>query len=309
MTVYTIYTMVPRVSILVPFHNERETLPLLQEQLDQVFHTLNLSHELIAIDDGSTDNSAYSLKQSDELVLISHKQRMGKGRALEAGFARSRGAIIIFMDADLQDDPQDITKFLKKLDEGYDLVNGWRATRNDPLNKTLPSAIFNKLLLRGLLRSPFHDINCGFKAMRREVLEHVRFYGDNYRFVPVIAHKQGFRVAEVPVEHHPREYGVSKYGFFRMLYGFFDTITTYFITRFAEKPLHFFGPVGAGLGCVGAIITLWLTAERLLFGIELYKRPLLLAGIFLVIIGLQIFLSGIIAELIVYLKHQEKKSS
>ncbi len=300
--------MKPTVSVLVPFHNEVDTLPTLQQQLEEVFSREGVTYELIAIDDGSTDSSSDALKQHN-MTLVSHKRRMGKGRALEHGFEASRGEIIILMDADLQDDPYDIPKFLHRIDEGYDLVNGWRAVRNDPINKTLPSKIFNKVLLKGLLRSPFHDINCGFKAMRREVLDHIRFYGDNYRFVPVIAHKMGFKVSEVPVEHHPRKYGVSKYGFFRMMYGFLDTITTYFITRFAEKPLHFFGPIGGVTFVIGALITTYLGIERLFFGIELYKRPMLLAGIFLSIVGLQVIMTGIIAELIVYLHNNQPRRS
>ncbi len=300
--------MKPLVSVLVPFHNEVETLPTLQKQLHEVFEKLQVSYELIAIDDGSTDESSKSLEEKN-MTLIVQKRRNGKGRALEVGFEAARGDIIIFMDADLQDDPYDIPRFLAKMDEGYDLVNGWREQRNDPLNKTLPSKIFNAILLKGLLRSPFHDINCGFKAMRREVLGHIQFYGDNYRFVPVIAHRLGFRVSEVPVVHHPREFGVSKYGFFRMMYGFFDTITTYFITRFAQKPLHFFGPIGGVTFTIGTIITFVLTVERIFMGVELYKRPMLLAGIFLSIVGLQIIMTGIIAELIVYLHNQPKRKS
>lgn len=297
--------MKPTVSVLVPFHNEVDTLPSLQHQLHDVFAKLGVTYELIAIDDGSTDGSASSLSDRNT-TLVTQKRRMGKGRALELGFKVSRGEIIILMDADLQDDPADIPLFIEKLTQGYDLVNGWREKRLDPMNKTLPSKIFNAVLLKGLLRSPFHDINCGFKAMRREVLEQIHFYGDNYRFVPIIAHKMGFRVGEVPVEHHPRAYGVSKYGFFRMLYGFFDTITTYFIMRFAEKPLHFFGPIGGTTFVIGLLITTYLTVERMFFGIELYKRPMLLAGIFFSIVGLQIIMTGIIAELIVYLHNQQK---
>ena len=298
------------VSFIIPFLNEQESLPTLLSQIDELMRGLKRPYEAILIDDGSDDKSVSEVKKLDNksIVLLEHRQRMGKGRSLADGFSVARGEVIVFMDADLQDDPRDIPAFLAKIDEGQDLVNGWRRDRNDPINKTLPSSIFNAILLKGLLRSPFHDVNCGFKAMKRQVLEEIPLYGDNYRFLPIIAHKQGFTVDQVVVTHNPRKYGVSKYGFFRIFFGFFDTITTYFVSQFAQKPLHFFGPVGGVLGGIGLLITIELTIERLVWGVELYKRPLLLAGIFLVIVGLQIFLTGIIGELIVYVDRQRKNT-
>lgn len=294
------------ISVIVPFHNEKENLPILIKKLKEIFENIEEQYELILVDDGSTDASSSELKaKSGTLKVIRHRMRLGKGKALETGFNVSSGDTIIFMDADLQDDPDDIPIFLQKLSGGYDFVNGWRKDRRDPISKTLPSSIFNFLLLKTFLKSQFHDVNCGFKAMKREVLEEIPLYGDNYRFLPILAEKQGFQTTEVVVKHAPRLHGKSKYGFVRIFYGFFDTITTYFVYRFAEKPIHFFGPFGGVLLIVGFIITVELTIERLFFGVELYKRPLLLAGIFLVIVGLQIILTGVLGELIVYI-HKRK---
>ncbi len=290
------------ISVIIPFHNEKENLPTLLERLDKAFEGMKMKSEVVLIDDGSNDGFNLEYEATNyKLQLITQRKRSGKGRALEVGLEKSKGDIIVFMDADLQDSPEEIPLFVEKIEKGYDLVNGWRKKRIDPISKTLPSAIFNAILLKPLLKSTFHDINCGFKAMKRVVLEEVRLYGDNYRFLPVLAHQRGFKTTEVEVSHSPRTQGKSKYGFARIFYGLFDTLTTYFVFKFSEKPLHFFGPIGGVAFIVGSIITVELTIERLFFGVELYKRPLLLAGIFLIIIGLQVILTGVLAELIVFL--------
>lgn len=295
------------ISIIIPFHNEKENLPELVDRLTKALSAMKEKTEVIFIDDGSTDESAKELSSGrGGIHLLSNRKQMGKGRSLERGLQVAKGETIVFMDADLQDRPEDLPALIGKIADGYDLVNGWRAKRNDPISKTLPSAIFNKLLLQPLLHSPFHDINCGFKAMKREVLEEIPLYGDNYRFVPILAFQKGFRVTEVAVEHAPRLHGTSKYGFVRIFYGLFDTITTYFVFRFSEKPLHFFGPIGSVSVLIGFVITVWLSIERLFFGVELYKRPLLLAGIFLIIVGLQVFLTGVLGELIVYINKSKR---
>lgn len=294
-------------SLIIPFHNEKDNLPELTERLLKVLRGTKQKFEIIYVDDGSTDGTTPGGKH-DEVVVLTHPKRFGKGRALTTGFTKAKGATIIFMDADLQDDPDDLPAFIAKIEEGYEFVNGWRATRNDPINKTLPSAIFNYFLLDKLLHSPYHDINCGFKAMKREVLEKNPLYGDNYRFLPFIAYEQGYKIAEVQVQHHARKHGVSKYGFWRMLYGFFDTVTTYFIYRFAEKPLHFFGPIGLVSFTIGSLITFVLGIERIFFGVELYKRPIVLLGMLLIIVGLQVILTGILAELVVYFNNRRRAS-
>ncbi|MBI3366562.1 glycosyltransferase, partial [Candidatus Roizmanbacteria bacterium] len=192
--------------------------------------------------------------------------------------------------------------FIEMVNTGYDLIIGWRKDRKDPLSKRLPSYIFNALLLKFFFKSKFNDINCGYKAMNRKILEEIPLYGDNYRFLPIMAEQAGFKTAELVIKHHPRRFGKSKYGFFRLLSGLFDTITTYFIYQFSDKPLHFFGPIGGLLFVVGSIITIYLSIRRIFFHMQLYRRPLLLFGILLITVGIQFVMTGIIAELLVYLQ-------
>lgn len=288
------------ISILIPFHNEKENLKELYRKIKEVFSKDKTEFEIVFIDDGSTDGSAEHVKNLSNVVLVSHKKRRGKGIALTTGYRASQGQTLLFMDADLQDDPEDIPRFLKKIDEGYDFVNGWRKDRRDPFFKKFYSAIFNGFLLNKLLKSNFHDINCGFKAMKRSVLEEISFYGDNYRFLPILADKEGFKTTEVVVHHHPRLHGKSKYGFFRVISGFFDTLTTSFIYKFSEKPLQFFGPVGSVIFLIGFVTTLYLAFERIFFGVLLFRRPALTFSVLFIIVGLQIVLTGIIGELVVY---------
>lgn len=293
-------------SIIIPFHNEEKNLPILQKELHHVLKKEKTDYELIFVNDGSTDQSPTFIQLLyDRTKVVYFKKRMGKGKALAAGVKAAKGDVVICMDADLQDNPKDIPKFLAKLSEGYDFVNGWRRDRKDNIFKTLPSSIFNFFLLKILLRSDFHDINCGFKAMRREVLETIPLYGDNYRFLPVLAKKSGFKTAEVVVDHRKRTHGVSKYGTGRLFSGLLDTLTTYFIFQFSEKPLHFFGFIGGISFGVGLLIMIYLTAMRIFFNVLLYRRPLLLYGILFIIVGIQIIMTGIIGELIVYL-HKKK---
>jgi len=317
-------------SIIIPFYNEKESLPKLLNKLIDVTKKLKEEAEIILVDDGSDDNSEFKSSSfaeasppayasgdrsedkqiskylvSDAIRLITHRKRFGKGRALLSGFRKAKGDIIVFMDADLQDDPKDLPKFLQKMKKGYDFVNGWRKSRNDPASKTLPSAIFNFLLVL-FFGSSFHDINCGFKMMRRSVLEEIPLYGDNYRFLPILAKKEGFSTDEVEVTHHSRIYGKSKYGSVRLLFGLFDTLTTYFIYKFSEKPLHFFGPVGGFVFLIGFITSFILVIQRIFMGILLYRRPALLFAVLMIIVGMQIVMTGIIGELIVYLHRKNK---
>lgn len=291
------------ISIIVPFYNEEGSLPTLSEELLRVLEKIKENWEIIFVDDGSTDFGSVQISRGgqEKLKIITHRKRLGKGKALLTGFNNSKGDIIVFMDADLQNEPRDLPNFIKKVQEGYELVNGWRRERHDSLLKTLPSSIFNALMLKLLLHSDFHDINCGFKAMRREVLDTIPLYGDNYRFLPLIARQEGFKTTEIPVHHSPRKFGRSKYGFWRLLSGLFDTITTYFVYKFSEKPLHFFGPIGGVFFLIGFIINLHLAISRIFFHTMLYRRPLLWFGILLIIVGIQVVMTGIVAELIVFL--------
>ena len=211
------------------------------------------------------------------------------------------------MDADLEDDPRDIPALYKKLSEGYDFVNGWRKNRRHEWHRVIPSFVGNTLILRNLLGSSFHDINCGFKMFRRECLKDVVMYGDNFRFLPLVVEKLGFKTTEVIVQHKNREQGKSKYGFFNRLTVFADILTSYFIFRFAQKPLHFFAPIGAVLLVPGLIITILLGIERIFSNVLLKDRPLLQAGILLIVVGLQIIMTGVIGELIVYTSKKLEK--
>lgn len=298
-------------SIIIPFYNEEKNLEILYGKLESVLKKNKLDYEIIFVDDGSTDSSKKemedAIKNNDKVKLIIHKKRFGKGKALESGFANSKGDLIILMDADMQNDPDDLPSFLDKISEGCDLVNGYRQIRNDGLDKTLPSRIYNNLIAR-IFNVKLHDINCGFKAMKREVLEQISLYGDNYRILPILAKNEGFRITEIAVTHHPRKYGVSKYGFWRILFGFFDMSSHFFLLKYVEKPLHFFGVIGGFAFVIGAGVLIYLGIERVFFQQLLYRRPVLFLGILLVIVGMQIILTGFIGELIVYLDRKRAKT-
>lgn len=300
------------ISIIIPFHNEEENLTILTGKISE--NLVGQSFEIIYVDDGSTDHSrgvVESLQKKygkNTIQLLSHRDKMGKGSSLRDGIKKATGEIIIFMDADLQDDPGDLPNFLETLEKGYDFVNGWREKRQDGIIKTLPSRIGNALILRMILKSTYHDINCGYKAMRKEVLDEINLYGDNFRFLPVAAEMLGFKTTEIVVSHHPRKFGKSKYGFFRRFTIFADILTAYFIFRFAEKPLHFFGAVGGVFFGLGSFLALYLSYERLFHGVVLSRRPALLLAVLLIIVGMQIIMTGIVAELIVYLHARRTKS-
>jgi glycosyltransferase involved in cell wall biosynthesis len=229
---------------------------------------------------------------------------MGKGAALSTAFQESKGDTIFFMDADLEDEPEEIPHFLKKIDDGYELVNGMRKNRQHSGLIKIYSGLANTFI-RSFLRSPFRDVNCGFKAMKRSVLETIPMYGNNFRFMPLAAFYEGFKVTEIEVSHKNRMYGQSKFGASKVFIGFIDTITAYFIYRFSERPLHFFGILGAVASSIGAVILIWLGVERIIFSHEIYRRPILFLGMLLLIIGVQIAATGLLGELMVYLKRKK----
>ena len=206
------------------------------------------------------------------------------------------------MDADLQDDPAEIPRFLTKLDEGFDLVSGWKQRRQDPLGKTLPSRIFNTTV-RAVSGVPLHDFNCGFKIYRADVVRSIRLYGELHRFTPVLAHAEGFRVGELPVKHHPRRWGTSKYGWSRLIKGFLDLLTVTFLTEYRQRPMHVLGVPGVVALATGGLIGLWLTAEKILTGASIGNRPLLLLAVLLVLVGVQFFGLGLLGELLVHGEH------
>lgn len=297
------------ISIIIPFCNEKENLPVLIKQLAETLGKIKTQAEIILVDDGSSDAGVANIKYqisklktiTENLKLLNLRKRYGKGQALYMGLNHAKGEIIVFMDADLQDDAKDIPKFLEKIGLGYDFVNGVRVGRRDNFLIRFYSSVAMHFL-RIFLNSPYTDINCGFKAFKREAISDFSFYGNNFRFLPLAAFYSGYKVTEIPITNHPRIYGKSKYGIEKVFVGFFDTLTAYFIYKFSEQPLHFFGAVGLGLFLVGFIISFILTIERLFFGVLLYQRPILWLGLSLIIVGVQIVMTGIIGELIVYLK-------
>lgn len=288
-------------SIVVPLFNEEESLVELHRQLSTAVCTLDKPVEFLFIDDGSTDRSfevLKSLRRNDPNVrAVQFRKNYGKSAALATGFKKARGKIIITIDADLQDDPGEIPRLIEKLNEGYDLVSGWKKHRRDPFIKRLTSKLFNRVtrLFTGL---KIHDINCGLKAYRREVTESIHVYGQLHRFLPVLAQWEGFRVGEVVVQHHPRKFGKTKFGASRFIAGFFDLITVLFITRYTKRPLHLFGLAGLVSFLFGMFVSLYLSFEKLFLGKHLSNRPLLFLGVLLIIVGVQFVSIGLLGEMI-----------
>jgi glycosyltransferase involved in cell wall biosynthesis len=296
---------VPSVSIIVPGLNEADSLAELAERIRKSLEGQR-SYEVIFVDDGSTDHTwatIRALRDADPRVKgIQLRKNFGKAMALSAGFRRARGEIIITMDADLQDDPVDLPAFIAKIEEGEDVVVGWKVSRLDPRNRLVLSRIFNGTV-RKATGVKLHDMNCGFKAYRRDVLRSIPVYGDLFRFIPAFAAWEGFRVTEVPIKHHARKYGASRYGLERILRGFFDLLSVMFLTRYQRKPMHLFGLVGLLLGGVGFVIELYLTV--LWFrGHKIGDRPLLLLGALLILAGIQFFSMGFIGEFLTYQNHK-----
>ena len=287
------------ISIIIPFYNEDANIMPLIDEVVSVMDAQKKPYEVVLVDDGSTKKFEMHNVKYENIHLFSHRKRMGKGAALKTGIAHAQGDILIFMDGDLQDDPRDIPHFLASIAEGNDLVNGIRTTRSDTFLIKFYSSFANKVL-RTLLKSPFTDINCGFKACRRTVLEEAPLYANNFRFLPLWVALRGYRVSEVSVHNRKRIHGVSKFGASKVFVGVLDLLTAYFVFRFAEKPLHFFGIIGGSLFGAGFLISLYLTIERLFYHVMLYRRPILWLGIVLMIIGIQFIMTGLIADLVVY---------
>jgi glycosyltransferase involved in cell wall biosynthesis len=293
----------PSISVIIPTFNERETLRELHAQVVEQLRLLGGPYEILFIDDGSTDGSgeeARKLCAEDPCTcLIALAVNSGKAAALDIGFHAARGDVIVTMDADLQDDPVEIPNFIAKIREGYDLVTGWKAIRHDPWHKTMPSKAFNFVVARvsGL---KLHDFNCGFKAYRRTTVQNISIYGELHRFIPVIAHNNGARIAEIVVRHHPRAHGHSKYGWERLPKGFLDLVTVMVTSRYLKRPLHFFGGIGLasfllGAACLVYLAILWVLGDR-----PIGNRPLLTYGMLLVIMGVQLFSVGVLAEMLIH---------
>jgi glycosyltransferase involved in cell wall biosynthesis len=295
------------ISVVIPLYNEVESLSELYQALATALLPFADRCEMIYVDDGSTDGSFEVLKglrEGDKRVkVVRLRSNQGKAAALAAGFREARGGTIITLDADLQDDPKEIPRFLQKLEEGYDLVSGWKATRYDPWSRRFLSAIFNRVTSR-LTGVELHDLNCGFKAYRNAVIRELRLYGELHRFIPVLASWRGFRIGEIEIEHHQRRYGRSKYGAERLPRGFFDLLTVLMLTRYTTRPLHFFGMLGVVVGLMGLGIVAYLSIGWL-FGQWIGSRPLFMLGTLMVIAGIQLVSFGLLAEMIVYGSNRE----
>ena len=295
------------ISVVVPVHEEERTVALLFEELQAALDPLAEPWEAVFVDDGSTDGSFAALTRlhsaHENIRVVRLRRNFGKAAALAAGFANAHGDVVVTIDADLQDDPAEIPRLLAKLDEGFDLVSGWKAHRRDPFTRRALSRIFNWVTGRvsGLR---LHDLNCGLKAYRAEVIQGLRLYGELHRFIPVLAHYRGHRIAELAVNHRPREHGRSRYGVERYLRGFLDLLTVSFIGRYRYRPLHLFGGLGLVLGMIGFAVLAYLTALKI-GGHAIGRRPLLILGVLLMVVGLQFFSLGLISELITS-QHEER---
>ena len=292
----------PLVSVVIPLYNEEESLNELSDRLEPVLQSMSGgAYEVIFVDDGSTDSSYEVLRKLNRtnrrFKAIRFRTNYGKSAALAIGFEQARGDYIFTMDADLQDDPAELPKLLAELQKGYDLVSGWKKKRHDPWHKTLPSKLFNSVV-RKVTRLKIHDFNCGLKVYRREVLGALSVYGEMHRYLPAQAHWQGFRVTELPVTHHPRKHGVSKFGMSRLIKGLLDLMTLVLTTRYARRPLHIFGTVGIAIATIGFLIDFWLTIEWFLGRTTLTNRPLALLGVLLIIVGVQLISIGLIGEMV-----------
>ena len=297
------------ISVVVPLRDEERTVALLYDEVRAALEPLARPWEVVYVDDGSTDGSWAALTllhaAHENVRVVRLRRNFGKATALQAGFAEASGNVIVTMDADLQDDPAEIPRLLAKLDEGFDLVSGWKTRRRDPLSRRIVSKIFNSVTgwLSGV---HLHDMNCGLKAYRAEAVRGVRLYGELHRFIPVLAHHRGFRVAELAVNHRAREHGRSRYGLERYVRGFLDLLTVSFLGRYRTRPLHLFGGLGLLLGSLGSGVLLYMVAIKI-GGEAIGGRPLLVLGVLLVVVGLQFFSLGLIAEMVTR-QHEERTS-
>jgi glycosyltransferase involved in cell wall biosynthesis len=295
------------ISVVIPVHDEERSVALLYDELRSALEPVGKDWEAIFVDDGSTDGTFAALtrlhSEMENVRVVRLRRNFGKAAALVAGFDQARGDTVVTIDGDLQDDPAEIPRLLAKLDEGFDLVTGWKTRRRDPLSRRILSRVFNTVTSR-FSGVRLHDMNCGLKAYRAEVVHGLRLYGELHRFIPVLAHYRGFRIAELPVNHRPREHGSSRYGIERYLRGFLDLLTVSFIGRYRHRPLHLFGGLGFALATIGIGILVYLTVDKAL-GHAIGGRPLLTLGVLLVVVGMQFFSLGLISEMIT--SHHEER--
>jgi glycosyltransferase involved in cell wall biosynthesis len=289
------------VSVIIPLFNEEESLKELADQIKRVMIKEGLSFEVLFIDDGSSDSSLQKLREINRFdkrfKCFSFRRNYGKSAALNLGFKKSRGEIVITMDADLQDDPNEIPNLIKKLKEGYDLVSGWKKERHDPFIKNITSKFYN-FVTRILSGIKIHDFNCGIKAYKKDVVKDLNVYGELHRYIPVLAKHFGYKISEIPVLHHKRKFGKTKYGLNRFIRGPLDLLTIIYNSNFGSRPLHFFGGLGFLTFLLGFGINFYLSCLWYFQGIWLAGRPLLFLGILLIILGIQFFSVGLLGEMI-----------
>jgi len=293
----------PDLSIVIPVLDEEASIPELCSRIRSVCDGAGFSYEVWFVDDGSTDETwdvIGAMHEKDHRICgLRFRRNYGKSAALALGFERATGRYVITMDGDLQDDPSEIPGLIALLETGYDLVSGWKRHRKDPLSKTIPSRFFN-LVTRRMAGIPLHDFNCGLKVYRREVVKSVRVYGEMHRYIPMLAAWEGFdRITEKEVQHHPRVHGKTKFGLERYLRGFLDLLSVIFLTRFASRPMYFFGSLGTLAFLGGFVISMWISIDKLVYGHPIGDRPLLLLGVMLILVGVQMFTTGLIGQLIV----------
>ena len=297
--------------MVIPLYNEKGTLLELHSRLREELEKTGMAAEIIFVDDGSRDGSAEVLdeirEQDPSVRIITLRRNFGKSAALCAGFEEASGDMVLTLDADLQDKPEEMHKLIEKLKDGNDLVSGWKKKRKDPVRRRIASRIYNCFtsILTGV---PLHDMNCGFKAYRREVIEEISVYGEMHRYIPVLASYKGFRIAEVSVAHSKREHGSSKFGMERYVGGFFDLLTVIMLTRYNRKPLHIFGIIGMGMISMGTIIEIYLTVGWF-YGRWIEDRPAFMLGILLLIVGVQFMSFGLVAEMLAWATRREQDYS
>jgi glycosyltransferase involved in cell wall biosynthesis len=296
------------ISVVIPVHDEERSVSLLFDELVAALARDGHPWEAVFVDDGSTDATFTALTRlhdaNDNVRVVRLRRNFGKATALDAGFGEAVGDIIVTIDGDLQDDPAEIPRLLTKLGEGYDLVSGWKTKRQDPLTRRIPSKIFNAVAGK-VSGVHLHDMNCGLKAYRAEVVQGMQLYGELHRYTPVLAHYRGYRVTELPVNHRPREHGRSNYGVERYVRGFLDLLTVTFMGRYRHRPLHLFGGLGLIAGTLGFAILVYLTLVKLT-GHAIGQRPLLTLGVLLVVVGIQLLSLGLLSELIT--SHHEERA-
>lgn len=304
----------PELSVIIPLYNEEDSVFPLYRGIKPVMSRLKKPHEIIFVDDGSTDKSVErigSLQKGDKNIrTIILRKNFGQSAAISAGFSNAKGDILIVMDADLQNDPNDIPKLLGKMSQGYDVVSGWRYKRSDPLSKKIPSRISN-WMHKKLTGLDIHDSGCSLKAYKKETVNDLELYGEMHRYIPALIAAKGFKIGEAKVEHHYRKYGKSKYGSSRLFKGFLDLLYIHFLTKYSSRPLHFFGYLGLFPIIIGVFIGFFKTvqqAAQFFSGKEVVASPLVLFSIFLIIIGILFIIFGFLAELIIRMHYQNTRN-